>query len=141
VIYGAETWTLTSKIEKMLMTWERKILRKIYGPTKENGQWRIKTKAELITKYKSKDIVTVIKIRRLEWLGHVIRMNETGSVKKILEGKLEGRRGRGQPRLRWINDVEDDLRKLSVKQWRMKALDREEWASIVMEAKAKLKGP
>jgi hypothetical protein len=55
VIYGAETWTLTSKIEKMLMTWGRKILRKIYGPTKENGQWRIKTNAELITKYKSQD--------------------------------------------------------------------------------------
>jgi len=85
--------------------------------------------------------VTVIKIRRLEWLGHVIRMNETRSVKKIFEGKLEGRRGRGRPRLRWINDVEDDLRKLGVKQWRTKAMDREEWASIIMEAKAKLKGP
>jgi len=94
VIYGAETWSLTSKIEKMLMTWERKILRKMYGPTKENGQWRIKTNAELITKYKSQDIVTVIKIRRLEWLGHVIRMNKTRSVKKVFEGKLEGRRGR-----------------------------------------------
>jgi hypothetical protein len=29
--------------KKMLMTWERKILRKIYGPTKENGEWRINT--------------------------------------------------------------------------------------------------
>jgi hypothetical protein len=95
VIYGAETWTLTSKTERMLMTWERKILRKIYGPTKENGQWRIKTNAELITKYKTQDIVTVINIRRLEWLGHVTRMNKTRTVKKILEGKLEGRRGRG----------------------------------------------
>jgi BRCT domain type II-containing protein len=37
--------------------------------------------------------------------------------------------------------VEDDLRKLGVKQWRIKALDREEWASIIMEAKATLKGP
>jgi hypothetical protein len=44
--------------------------------------------AELITKYKSQDIITVIKIRRLEWLGHVIRMDETRSVKKICEGKL-----------------------------------------------------
>ena len=57
---------LTSKIEKMLMTWERKLLRKIYGPTKENGQWRIKTNEELRIKYKSQDIVTIIKIRRLE---------------------------------------------------------------------------
>jgi hypothetical protein len=85
VTYGAETWTVTNKIEKMLMTWERK--RKIYGPAKENEQWRIKTNLELITKYKSQDILTVIKIRRLEWLGHVIRMNETSSVKKIFEGK------------------------------------------------------
>jgi len=115
VTYGAETWTLTSKMEKMLMTWERKILRKVYGPTKQNGQWRIKTNEELMTKYKTPDIVNVIKIRRLEWLGHMVRMNETRCVKKIFEGKLEGRRGRGRPRLRWINDVEDDLRKLGVK--------------------------
>jgi hypothetical protein len=140
VIYGAETSTLTSKIEKMLMKWERKILRNIYGPTKENGQWRTKTNEELRTKYKSQDIVIVIKIRRLEWLGHVIRMNETRVV-KIFERKLEGRRGRGRPRLRWINDVEDDLRELGVKRWRTKVLDREEWASIIREAKAKLKVP
>jgi hypothetical protein len=68
-------------------------------------------------------------------------MNEIRSVKKIFEGKLEGRRGRRRPRFRWIDDVEDDLRKLGVKQWRAKALDREEWASIIREAKAKLKGP
>jgi len=115
--------------------------RKIHGPTKEKGQWRIKTNLELITKYKSQDIVSVIKTRRLEWLGHVIRMNETRCVKKIFEGKLEGRRDRGRPRLRWIDGVEDDLRKLGVKGWRVKALDREEWTSIIREAKAKLKGP
>ena len=80
---------MKSKIEKILKTWERKVLRKIYGPTKKNGQWRIKTNEELRTKYISQDTVTVIKIRRLEWLGHVSRMNETGSVKKIFEGKLE----------------------------------------------------
>jgi hypothetical protein len=63
------------------------------------------------------------------------------SVKKIFEGQLERRRDRGRPRLRWIKDVEDDLRKLGVKRWRTKALDRVEWVSIMREAKAKLKGP
>jgi hypothetical protein len=116
-------------------------MRKIYGPTKENRQWRIKTNFELTTKYKSPDIVTVIKIRRLEWVGHIIGMNEARAVKKIFEGKLEGRRSRGRPRLRWINDVRDELRRLGVKRWRMEALDREEWASVIKGAKARLKGP
>jgi hypothetical protein len=74
-------------------------------------------------------------------LGHVVRMNETRCVKKIFEGNLEELRSKRQRRLRWINDVEDDLRKLGVKQWRTKALEREKWASIIKEAKAKLKGP
>jgi hypothetical protein len=94
-----------------------------------------------VTKHKAPDIVNVIKIRRLEWLGHVVRMNETRSVKKIFEGNLEGRRSRGRHRLRWINDVEDDRRKLGLKRWITKALEREEWTSIIKEAKAKLKGP
>jgi hypothetical protein len=41
VIYGAEGWTVTDRNGKILMTWERKILRKIYGPTEGNGQWRV----------------------------------------------------------------------------------------------------
>jgi hypothetical protein len=37
--------------------------------------------------------------------------------------------------------VEDDLKELGVKRWKTKALEREEWASIIKEAKDKLKGP
>jgi hypothetical protein len=77
----------------------------------------------------------------LERLGHIIRMNQTMTLKKIFEEKLGGRRGRGRPRLRWINDVEDDLRNVCMKRWRIKGLDRVEWGSIIKEAKAKLKGP
>jgi hypothetical protein len=68
-------------------------------------------------------------------------MNETRTVKKIFEDKLGGRRGRQRPRLRWTDDVEDDLRNMVIKRWRIKVLDRVEWASIIKEAKAKLKGP
>jgi hypothetical protein len=67
-------------------------------------------------------------------------MNETRTVKKIFEKKLGGRRGRGRPRLRWIDDVEEDLRNIGIKRWRIKALDKAQWASIIKEAKAKLKG-
>jgi hypothetical protein len=38
--------------------------------------------------------------------------------------------------LRWLKYVEKDLREIKVKKWRQKAVDREEWASIIKEAKA-----
>jgi hypothetical protein len=63
-------------MERALMTWERKFLRKIYGPTYVNGSWRIKINQEICNKFKHPDIVTVIKVHRLEWLGHVVRMDD-----------------------------------------------------------------
>jgi hypothetical protein len=140
VIYGTEAWIVTNIMGKMLMTWGRKILRNINGPTCENGHWRIKMNSELENKYKSQDIVSVIEVRRLEWLGHIITMNEARTVKKIFEEKLGGRRGGGRPRLRWIDDVEEDLRNVDIKRWRIQALDRVEWASIIKAAKANGKG-
>jgi hypothetical protein len=92
VTYGAETWTLTEKMGKLLMTWERKVLRKIYGPTNENRCWRIQMNHEIREKFKSPDIISVIKLRRLEWLGHVMRLNETWAARKILDDKPGGKK-------------------------------------------------
>jgi hypothetical protein len=61
----------------------------------------------------------------LEWIGHVVRINQGRTAKKIFESKLEGSR-RGTPRLRWLEDVEKDLREMRLKRWRQKAVDREE---------------
>jgi len=58
--YGSETWVLTTSDEAILGVFERKILRAIFGPTKDKGEWRIKY--ELYTLYKESDIVTYIKI-------------------------------------------------------------------------------
>jgi hypothetical protein len=91
VTYGAETRTLTNKMERVLMTWERKIVRKIHGPTYENGCWRIKMNQEIYNKFKSLNIVTAIKVRSLEWLGHE-RMDSARIVKKLLESKPGERR-------------------------------------------------
>jgi hypothetical protein len=67
------------------MIFERKILRKIFGPTKEaNGLWRIKTNEELI---KRKNIIRFIKSQRLKWLGHVERMPNEREVTRICKWK------------------------------------------------------
>jgi hypothetical protein len=54
--------------------------------------------------------------------------------------KPEGRRGVGRPRMRWLDDVEADIKTLGVKRWRIKVQARKEWPAILREAKAKLKG-
>jgi hypothetical protein len=66
---------------------ERKILRKIFGPTKENnGNWRIKTNKELDELIKHRNIINCVKAQRLSWFGHINRMPETIIVKKYTNG-------------------------------------------------------
>jgi hypothetical protein len=65
ILWGSEIWTHTGKVASNLMTWERKILRKIYGPIYEQGAWRTRSNLKLQNAYKSPYIVTEIKIRRL----------------------------------------------------------------------------
>ena len=133
VLYGSETWTLTKKDEELLNLWERKILRKIYGAVKINGEWRIRTNAELKALYKKPSIATDIRARRLRWLGHVQRMEDYRIPKKVLHAKPEGSRSIGRPRLRWLDGVEEDLRQLGVRQWKRKAADRKRWRVEVVD--------
>jgi hypothetical protein len=66
-----------------LSVFGRKILRKIFGPTKEdNGNWRIKTSKELDELIKHWNIINYVKAQRLSWFGHTNRMPETSTVKK-----------------------------------------------------------
>jgi hypothetical protein len=41
-MYGREAWVMTEKIENIINSYERKILRRILGPINDNGTWRIK---------------------------------------------------------------------------------------------------
>jgi hypothetical protein len=91
--------------------------------------------------YKSPDIVTEIKVWRLEWLGHVVRTEDTYLPKMVFNAKPEGRCGVGRHRLRWLDDVEADIKAIGIRRWRTKAQDRKEWSAILREAKDKLKGP
>jgi hypothetical protein len=113
--------------EEKLRIFERKVLRRIYGPTREKERWRIKYSHELYDLYKNPEIVKTVKLGRLRWLGHLTRANEISSCRKLTFSKPEGTRRAGRPSLRWLNSVEKDLRLLGIRGWKTKALDRNLW--------------
>ena len=79
VLHGCETWSLTLREECRLRVFENRILRRIFGPTRdENGEWRRLHNEELHSLYRSPNIVRVIKSSRLSWTGDVARMEEVG---------------------------------------------------------------
>jgi hypothetical protein len=120
----------------MLNVWEREILRKIFGAKTEGNEWKIRNKQELRNMYGQPQIIGDIKSKRLGWLGHVVRMEEDRMVKRIFERHPGGRRKTGKPRKRWLDDVEEDLRLMKVKRWRISATESTVWERIIREAKA-----
>jgi hypothetical protein len=82
VVNGCETWVLKESIIQRLSAFERKNLRTIFGPTKEdNGIWRIKTNKELDELIKHRNIINYVKFQRLSWFGHINGMPETSIVR------------------------------------------------------------
>ena len=58
--YGSETSVVSKCDEAILGVFERKILRAIFGPTNDNGEWRIKYDNKLYTLYKQSDVVHLV---------------------------------------------------------------------------------
>ncbi|KAJ4440945.1 hypothetical protein ANN_10794 [Periplaneta americana] len=125
-------------VESALGAFERKILRRIIGPVNENGQWEIMYNQEVMEQYRDMDVVTHIKLRRLEWAGHINRMENQRISRKIMEGRIYGKRQIGRPKDRWADAVREDARQvLGVTAWKRTSLDRSDCKRRIEEVKAR----
>jgi hypothetical protein len=88
VLYVCETWFLTLREEHRLRMFENRVLRRIFGPKRDEGmgEWRKLHNGEFHNLYSSADIIRQIKSRRMRWAGHVACMGEGRNVYKVLEG-------------------------------------------------------
>jgi hypothetical protein len=87
--------------EHRLRVSEDRVLRKIFGPKREeDGSWRKSHNDELQNLYFSPNIVKVIKSSRMILAGHVARMGEGRGIYRVLVGKPESERLLGRPRHR-----------------------------------------
>jgi len=90
------------------------MLRRIFGPRRDEvkGEWRRLHNEELNDLYSSPNTVRVIKSRRMRWVGHVARMGEESGVYRVLVGKPGGKRPKGRPRRRWVDNIRMDLQEV-----------------------------
>jgi hypothetical protein len=116
VLYGCETWSLTLREERRLRACENRVLRRIFGPKRDEitREW-------------------VIKSRRMRWERHVACMGDMRGVFRILVGKTDGKRPLRRPRSRWGDNIKMDLQKVGFgfMDWIEVAQDRDRWRALV----------
>eukprot|EP00117_Sycon_ciliatum_P042450 scpid74806/ scgid3707/ len=74
-----------------------------------------------------RDIPSLLTSRRMEWLGHVVRMHEERAPRQLLFGTLHPVRPMCGPRKRWRDAARKDLAALGIDEWYDLAQDRREW--------------
>jgi len=140
VTYACKMWVLKENIKSKLRVFERKVFRRIYGPTKESeGTWQIKSNDELNRLIGNKNIINYIKAQRLAWFGHVHRMPDNSMVKKVYEWTPVLTRSLGRPKNRWEDDVKSDIAKMKITNWKDCIRNRPKWKEFIEKAKMSLK--
>jgi hypothetical protein len=88
-LYECDTWSLTLREELRLGVFEKRVLRRMFGPKRDEvtGKWRKLHNENLHNLYSSPNSIRRIKSRRMMWAGHVVRMGEEGKVYRVLVGK------------------------------------------------------
>ena len=101
LLYGSESWTMYAHQEKKLNVFHMHCLRRILGIT-----WQDKvTNKVVLEKAGIPSLYTLLKQRRMQWLGHVTRMKDGCIPKDLLYGELAtGKRPTRRPQLR-LKDV------------------------------------
>ena len=102
LLYGVETWTLNKELERRLSAFEMWTFRRIGRISWE----RKMTNEDVCSLLKVQpELLNTVKKRKLQYFGHTVRHNSL--CKSILEGKVEGRRGRGRPPRKWMDDIKE----------------------------------
>ena len=130
LLYSSETWATTKKQETKLNSFHFRCLRRILGIS-----WMDKiTNEEVLKRTCLTTLPTLLKRRRLRWLGHVSRMEDGRIPKDILYGELaSGNRAVGRPLLRFRDVVKRDLSSLKITDWENIAANRAVWRSTVYQ--------
>jgi hypothetical protein len=114
--------------EHRLRLFEKSV--EIFGSKREEDvSWRILHNDELHGLYSSRNIVRMIKSRKMMWAGHIARIGEGRGVYSVLVGMSEVKRPLGRPRRRWEDNNKMDVREIGIEgaNWIRLAQNRVQW--------------
>jgi len=102
LLYGCESWTLSPETERKITSFEMYLYRRIL-----KIPWILKiTNEEVLRRMgKQTELLSTLKKRKIEYLGHIIRGEKYEILRIIMEGKIEGRRSVGRRRNSWLKDI------------------------------------
>jgi len=105
---------LTLSEECRLRVFKHRVLRRIFGPKRYEvtGEWRKLHNEELHGLYSLPNIVWVIKLRKIRWVGNVASMGERRGAYRVLVGKTEGKTPLGRLRNRREDKINMDLQEM-----------------------------
>jgi hypothetical protein len=106
LVYGAECWCLKKEDEHRINVAEMNWLRRLLKVTRWD---RIRNDVIRERLGQQETVVNKICKRRLKWFGHVSRMDTTRLPRMAMHSYIEGRRTRGRPRKRWMDNVIEDV--------------------------------
>src|SRR5215510_7102107 len=117
LLYGAETWALRKEDIRRLEACEMWFWRRIEGIS-----WKDHMKNEEVLSRvgERRTLIETIVRRKKNWIGHVLRGQ--GMLKKIIEGRMEGKRGRGRMRIGMLDLLQEEGGYAAMKR---RALDRQ----------------
>ena len=105
-MYACELWTLTAELQRRIQAMEMRCYRKIlhisYKDRVTNEEVRAKIQLAIGP---HKDLLTIVKKRKLKWYGHVFR--SSGLAKTILQGTMTGGRRLGRQRKRRGDNIRE----------------------------------
>jgi hypothetical protein len=126
LLYGGETWAITLGQLNKLEVFQSNCLRVLCGVSRVE---HISNKV-LRDRCKLPEVAEQLRERRLSWLGHLGRMDDSRIPKCMLFGKAEGKRSRGGARATWAKLVLEDLSIRKIQKWYKQCQDRAEWYKL-----------